>query len=376
MLRLIIADDEEDFREGMRSCIDWAANGLSVVETTSNGPATYDAIVREKPDLVLMDIQMPGMTGLQVIDRVRNIHKLDVSFIILSGYDKFSYAQKAIQLQVDEYLLKPCSIEDVLQAIQRVREHLETNRQLAQHDNDDLLSFYCQDMAHRGSRLHRQPPMDYPIQQEAELMQTLQLGSLEEVMRAFEAFYQNLRQKNPSPQATIHCCVMFYMELYRLLMERGLARSITSLPNLTWDGTDPCASLWSSIHDLLQKAFEILHPKKETSSSISRAVQFINDHYEEELSLDMVSQAVYVTPSYLSGLFKQKLGLSFVDYVNQVRVDKAKKLLITTRLRNYEISQQIGYANEKYFSQIFKKTTGLTPSQFRDGAENQTLAAV
>lgn len=95
-------------------------------------------------------------------------------------------------------------------------------------------------------------------------------------------------------------------------------------------------------------------------------MEYIKDNYMNELTLETVAQAIFISPSYLCGLFKQSIGESFVDYIHRVRMEKAKQLMVSESCSIAQISAMVGYQNEKYFSRVFKKTTGLAPSQFRD----------
>jgi two-component system, response regulator YesN len=86
--------------------------------------------------------------------------------------------------------------------------------------------------------------------------------------------------------------------------------------------------------------------------------------------LDCIAKKIYITPGYLSQLFKQETGINFLDFLNQYRIEKAKEYLTGTFLKNYEISCKIGFKDEKYFSQVFKRYTGLTPSQYKDSCRD------
>ncbi|MDF2614660.1 MAG: DNA-binding response regulator [Clostridia bacterium] len=365
MIRLLIADDEDDIREGMRDCIDWKSRGITV-STASDGPSTYNMIIAEKPDIVLIDIHMPGMSGLQVIDRVRKETKLSVSFIILSGYGDFAYAQKAIGLSVDDYLLKPCSPGDVLSAVEISIKRIESTRKLSVTAlEDDFFTFYSRFLK-RSEKLEEINHVNYPKESEHKLMYLLQLGTKEDVKKETENFLRLVQIKNSSITTIINCCVILYMEIYRMLMERGLEYNFNSLTTVSWNGNDVLESLKTSMHNTVLVAFDRINTGREANTPILKAVNYINENYNKELSLDIVAQAVFVSPAYLSGLFKQVLDVNFIDYIHKVRIDKAKTLLTSTDWKNYEISAQIGYACEKYFSQVFKKYTSLTPSQFRE----------
>ena len=109
----------------------------------------------------------------------------------------------------------------------------------------------------------------------------------------------------------------------------------------------------------------LLHSEMEISSSVRMAIQYIQEHYQQPLSLGQIAEAVYLHPTYLSNLFKKQTGYAVVDYINMVRVQHAKTLLADPRNRIYWIVEQVGFSNQRYFSAVFKKNTGLTPMQYR-----------
>lgn len=100
---------------------------------------------------------------------------------------------------------------------------------------------------------------------------------------------------------------------------------------------------------------------------LSDALDFINENYNTDLSLDKVAQSVFISPYYLSHLFKEELNITFVEYLTSVRIENAKKLLDSTPLSIVAIAYEVGYEDASYFSKVFKKTVGLSPSQFRKG---------
>lgn len=137
MYKLILAEDEEDVREGIIAQIDWEQYGFEVVEQAENGREAADAIDRLLPDVVVTDIQMPFMNGLQLAEWIRSRHP-NTKIIILTGYDEFEYAQKAIKLQIDEYILKPFSSQELIDVLLKVRATIET--EIAEKENVFVLS--------------------------------------------------------------------------------------------------------------------------------------------------------------------------------------------------------------------------------------------
>jgi two-component system response regulator YesN len=105
---------------------------------------------------------------------------------------------------------------------------------------------------------------------------------------------------------------------------------------------------------------------EKTNKLIKSAIEFIHSNYSSNITLDCIAKKIYITPGYLSQLFKQETGINFLDFLNQQRIQKAKEYLTSTFLKSYEIADKVGFKDEKYFSQVFKRYTGLTPMQYRD----------
>ena len=128
MLKVLIADDEEVVLKGLKHIIDWEALGFTICGEAENGNDTLQKMKLLKPDLVLLDIRMPHLTGLEIIEMSKSF-SYHSEFIILSGYSDFSYAQAAVKLGVNNYLLKPVDEDELKKAVIDVRHSIEKDRQ-------------------------------------------------------------------------------------------------------------------------------------------------------------------------------------------------------------------------------------------------------
>lgn len=137
-ITLLIVDDEADIRSGLRSIIPWEDYCISVIGTAANGAEALDKIRYYEPDIVITDIQMPGMSGLELVRRAKK-EQFDCSFVILSGYDEFEYAKSAIKYGVKEYLLKPISIKELTELILSLKEDILSRRDI---HSDRLSTLY------------------------------------------------------------------------------------------------------------------------------------------------------------------------------------------------------------------------------------------
>lgn len=99
--------------------------------------------------------------------------------------------------------------------------------------------------------------------------------------------------------------------------------------------------------------------------TISDITGYINNHYREDLSLSSVAEKFYISPYYLSRIFKKTTGFTFIDYLNGVRIKEAQRLLLTTRMKMTEIAESIGYKSHTHFGRVFKSTTGMSPLTYK-----------
>ena len=123
MLKLLIADDEKETRQGIRQMVSWEKYDIELCPEAANGKEAINLICSEHPDIVLLDVRMPLIDGLGVVKYIFK-HQLNIQTVILSGYDEFSYAQTAIKYGVTDYLLKPCRMEDILNSILKCKDNL------------------------------------------------------------------------------------------------------------------------------------------------------------------------------------------------------------------------------------------------------------
>jgi len=119
-----------------------------------------------------------------------------------------------------------------------------------------------------------------------------------------------------------------------------------------------------------QKAGEVIAENEKrlggiNSVQIEETVRYINAHYSENLKLKDMAERVYISPQYLSGLFKKEMNMTISDYIAKIRMERAKELLKDTGLSIGEIAEKTGYKDIRHFSTMFKRLTGLTPSEFR-----------
>lgn len=364
MLRLVIADDEKFTRDCIVDFTDWSRHGIEIVGVANDGLEAFDMLLKLKPDIAILDIQMPGITGLDVIEKLKG-KGLDTVFIIVSSFDSFEYARKAVHLGVEEYLLKPFLPDEFLAAIYKAAERIRYLKGLIPLSPGG-------DSGMSGTPLFVSSNFDltsdviYPVHAEKSLIEALQVGTREDVLSRLNAFSEQVNLNNFDEEKRASCYLILYVELYRFCSLHNIILSRDFFTQPAGEESEPSSLRLSNY---LRKACEIIYKtlfqQRSGSYLVKKALEYIKDHYTEDLSLEIIAESIFVSPSYLSSLFRQNIGKTYIEYLNAFRIGKAKEIMqAEPHLKNYEIAARLGYS-PKYFAQIFKQIEGITLSDYR-----------
>lgn len=234
---MLLVDDEIMIREGFKKLFDWEAHECVVVGEAADGMEAITKIDEEQPDIVIMDINIPIINGLKVIQLSR-VKYPSMAFVIVSGYDDFSYCREALRLQITDYILKTVNYEEFGSCIDRLKISLYNNE----------------------------------------------------------------------------------------VKEKPVVKKERVITGIT---------------------------------------KYMQEHLSEDVSLHILSEEFHLNSQYISQLFKNEIGVNFLTYLTNIRMEHAKKLLLSSSLSIAEVSEQSGYGDYRVFTKIFKKSEGITPSQYR-----------
>lgn len=254
---------------------------------------------------VLPDITISDikMPGFTGIDLIEKIADsgLDTQVIFITGFQEFEYAQKAVRYGAADFLLKPIKNEDLLCAIKKA--------------------------------LTKRAPSTYEAlgQDVVAEMRTLALQICLTV------------ERNVNEDGAVH-------ETARIINEINACQSILSITEY----------VDSALKRLKQ------HVVKDEVSPLTKSIlEHIATLYHEDISLSQTAQKFFLNPSYLSRLLKKETNMNFTDIVAQARIDRAKTLLQDASLKIIDIAQMAGFSDYTYFSQVFKKMEGISPTEYR-----------
>lgn len=402
MLKILLVDDEPTVRKGILTCIDWDKHGFAIVGEANNGAVALEKALLLKPHIILSDICMPVMDGIKLVEHLKE-QLPDSKVIIMSGYDEFEYAKSLMKMKVTDYLLKPVAEEELIEVLNKLakeiadeelkRSKMETTNKLLCENLPQIKSRFMKkilDGSLPGSRFSKwtdiikvQPEPDrcnYAIllmaldnfgvitnkisAEEQDLYNFAAANIVEEIINQTASGFLSYHGLEHFTGLIFvnreHSCDLDQInQLIAVSLKKYLnQRAFIVIGEPVADMTD----IPRSYHEALGLINEKMFKGKRTIIQI--ALRYIEENYDKDISLAAVAKAAYVTPNYLSRVFKEEMNANFVDWLNQVRIGKAKDLLAFTGLKTYEIAEKVGYKDYKYFSAMFKKLTGYSPKDY------------
>ncbi len=514
MYSLLIADDEEIVRRGLAETFDWKSLGFFVSGIAKDGLEALDLLERDGADVVLADIRMPNLSGLDLATRIR-VQFPETRVVILSGYDDFEFARRAIEQEVFSYLLKPLKEDRAVEVFKRLKHTLDGKRtdtanqqksriirlrellrsiietgdgaseipnflerpypggvvmmldpcpdgpgSFFQEQWHGILPRFLEELdtitedlfvtslrADRIALLLISPIADLPrnidkvfleirrrgrelgdmsftaavgkpavlpqdisesVSQACSLLgHALYLGknrlireeltreesalNLPDSRREAEHFtdimssrdefslidrtdriFTLMREACPRDTVVLKSWFRnFFYALEQVLHERGFAPEVI-LGNI--DELIDSLSITRTIGDMrdlfYNQALSGLEATSKASNTsghrlIRYTIDALQSRFSEDLGLEIIADEQEVSAPYLSRLFRSEMGVNFKEYLTRIRLDMARKLLRETDMRVYEVAAISGYPDQKYFSDIFKKRTGMTPREYR-----------
>lgn len=352
MYKVVIVDDESLFRKNLIAKITWEAFHLEVAGEAENGADALRIIREVTPDIVFTDIKMPVMDGITMLRQLygTEARTREIKFILLSSYSDFEFSRQAIQYGAFDYLLKPVKEEEIAGVLMRAVDSLNLARQ-----SDNLLL---------NIELRKKMVSSY----ESLIIHFTESRDINHINKCVAEFYNTL---DPFDQAEIFynsyiefailahkICEMFKLNVAEIIPQY-ICRNAAGQE---WQKQTVCQTVQDMFGRLINRL--IGSKNSEGRKIIEEVLNFITENYAQKISLEQIAKRYFINPSYFSQLFKNTTGQTFSNYLIGLRIQKAKELLGLGSLKVYQVAAMVGYEDEKHFSQIFKKYTGLSPSEY------------
>lgn len=412
MYKTLLVDDEELVIDGMKRRIDWDSLGISICGSANDGQEALAIALKAHPNIVITDINMPIMDGLMLIEDLKK-NNIECEILVLSGYSDFEYAQKAMHYGVSDYLLKPCSTEDIICAVNEIKKKLDQNKQTKQLMNELLYSKQRNDAillsnlfisilegktlatANSAKQLINLVPSLQNASFRIAIVETqdkiddsslaIGLNICNDILQKHSAGFaeklsldcfaimlieKTLNKTNNLSQIlkSIERSIQSYLNVQIHIFMSELSNDLYALSTL-YNQATMCLQNKYLFSDNSILSFELLKKTKSINvnkNSISaNIIKYIEKNYAKNISLDDIANEVYLTPNYITTLFKRDTGTTYKKYLTNIRIVHAKRLLKDPKIKIRDIAYMVGYDNDEYFCRVFKQAVKYTPSEYR-----------
>ncbi|RED55425.1 response regulator transcription factor [Cohnella phaseoli] len=395
MWNMLVVEDESIVRIGLRYLVDWESYGVVWKAEASNGEEAWNIIEEEEIHIVMTDIRMPVMDGIQLTKKIKE-RGGGTQVIVISSYDDFPYVQEALRLGVTDYLHKPTMAkEEIVDMLKKVLDNLErtygpslTPAGTTEKERDEFLKALLSGTDEEGRLEKQYGALGLPA-----LADGVRLVGI----RPASGGREEEQEKSGSRFAAARYFIEKYVshdwggavangerdELLWLAPAQArsgertwneylaeLKKNLANLLNvaLVFSG----GALASDVPGLRTAYGELQRELGEAEGAVGQAVRmamdYVDHHFCEDVSLSSCAEFAHVSPAHLSRIFLKETGVNFSDYVIRKKMERAKELLRRTNLRIYEVAEKVGYAHSHYFSKLFKEIVGQSPIEYRNGS--------
>ncbi|MBU5255871.1 response regulator transcription factor [Tissierella praeacuta] len=353
MYTVLIADDEIIERNYLKSVLKKHSEEFTLVGEATNGEQVVDMAFQKKPNIIIMDINMPLQNGLIAAKTIKE--KFHNTIIILnSAYSEFEFAQQAIHYNLDAYLLKPASEKEILDTM--------INSLHKKYVKDQVIGDY--------NNISNTLNNKYPYALVDRLTNSIFTGDFELIRFNVLNYIDFLNsQQNNLEEYRLHIINTIFSIM------RSLKKVLPDNIQLLLNGDEYLQKIsksqyWYDIlavtEDFFRQFLILFNAKLSLSSNFTDMVEkYIEENFEKQISLDMLGEIFHFNPSYLSRKFCEDKGYTINDFLNKKRIEHAIYLLKNSNLLIKDISRNCGFTNVSHFNRNFKKVTGKQPSQIR-----------
>lgn len=416
MLKLLIADDEIYVREYISTVLDWERLGITLCGCARDSKEALQLAEKENPDMAFLDINMPGMDGLELTELLLEKNP-DLMIAFVTGYSEFEYARKALQLGAEEYILKPFSPEELENAVQRIILKIEKrdeercdskkDRKILQKNFlRELMEFRdfvkIADYKERMCRVGIECPYEcfLAVQMEIHFMSHTQNPDVE----LWKFSIRNILEEYPVITNTVLYATDGREQKISILIngkrdnmsQESLRSYFEEIQKIIWEYLKLLVTVGAGeVKDNLEELYDSAREAEiacgenqkqgvgklyfygsgqaerekicsKRAEEIIHAVEMtIQENYKNcDLTVEKIAEMVYLDASYIRRIFSRYKGCTIVDFLTGYRMQEAREILKEGKLTVSQVAEQVGYMDPGYFTKCFKKYFGITPSNY------------
>lgn len=359
MLQVLIVDDMDIVRRELKRIKIWEKNGFMISGEAGNGQEAMEKLSRESFDMVITDIRMPKVDGIELLEKITE-KKLCPCVILCSDHSDFKYARQGLVLGAFDYIVKPVVPEELDELLSRARVFITETRQ----EQQRILQL--------EKKLEEKLDVFFPRAEVEQMVAAINSGDdkwLPHAENIFDTACASVGKDSVKLKALLNSIVYqvknSVTEEHKWIGKYAGADEICAADLAGIEGTVSEKELFISEIRSMAELLGRLRCNIRTGGVIEQVCTYVLENIDREISLSTVADSLFINKSYISGNFKQKTGMSFIEYLTTVKMERAKKLIMDGSIRIYEIGGLLGFKDIEYFSRVFKKYTGLSPMEYR-----------
>ena len=399
MWKLVVADDEPKIRRGIENMLDWHGLNIEIVGEAEDGEIALEVIKEKEPHIILLDINMPFLNGLSLLQKLKDINNKSI-VIIISGYDDFSYAQRALQFDVFDYILKPVnkkSMEEIItKAIYKLNEIEKENNYLEWMNKQLNENMYVLKKTFFSEWLNNKL-RDEEVLEEMKffninfgnnigiiVVKLVDKSNIEIINKKWNTELLKFAIANLLNDKFQESDTKFIFDDDKkniILVNKiddmfewitlGNELKVEISKYLKCNVIIEQANISNGILKIKDAYLKIISRVNEINKYSPMTLLIIKyieeNYYLNDININDISEKLEVTSSYLSKLLKKETGVSFIDYLTNMRMKKAMYIMEDPTIKIYDVAELVGYSNQHYFCRAFKRVVGFSPTEYKRG---------
>lgn len=356
LFKVMIVDDMEILRRDVRRLKLWGeSSGFVIAGEAKDGLDALGKLEADSFDLVITDIRMPNMDGIELL-HVISEKKLCPFTVLLSDYTEYNYARQGFMYGAFDYLGKPVDEKELNGLLERIRQQLVRKQQ----EERKLLELQeiVEEAFFTAADIRQIIELVCQGEEKAVALTAVMVDTVE------TSFNYDKRKALLVLKNAINEIINETLQIHGWI---GSYIDVNSLRNVDFADCRDWEEIKAAIIGTEEKLLSIVVKffGCHDNIKVKQVCEYVLEHIDEELSVKVLSEKLFISKSHLSDIFKQKFGISLLEYITAVKMERAKRLLREENLKNYEIAYRLGFHDHEYFSRVFKKHTGISLTKFR-----------
>lgn len=371
MYTVLIVEDEMPSRNILNLIADWDEIGFKVIGEADNGQEALKFYEKNKPDVIITDIQMPVMDGIELIENI--VKKCpEQIFVILSCHESFAYAQKAIKLGVSDYLIKDMlTKEQIHKSLRQAVERKKKNDEEVSNRLKILSKEYENDFKDLGNSF---PIITKIVNRRLDVLTSaLMIKEIHTIKKELKMLYEQkmegIAQYKYLNYLNARLFEWILDECIKHEIDKRQIFSGEEIPSDILQTAKNPAEVCENFCIWIERVINLASDRQNCSSRIRSIIEYIQNNYYMDISLQSIAAEFHIHKVYLARTFKEDTGTTITDYVNKLRIEKAKLLLIISDYKVNDIAYIVGFNNMQNFYNLFKKYVNKSPSEYRKECE-------